>query len=85
MSSGSISSQNNVHPGNKYIKYNQELKKEEILYDNSRALSVYEIMLLTGLDINWDPPTNNEKLVRDIIGEAIPPKLVKILIDNLPI
>jgi DNA (cytosine-5)-methyltransferase 1 len=85
MSSGSISSQNNVHPGNKYIKYNQELKKEEILYDNPRALSVYEIMLLTGLDHNWNPPTNNEKFVRDIIGEAIPPKLVKILIDNLPI
>ena len=46
MSSGSISSQNNVHPGNKYEK------DGETLYDNARALTVYEIMLLTGLDDN---------------------------------
>ena len=85
MSSGSISSQNNVHPGNKYTKFNEELNKDEVLYDNPRALSVYEIMLLTGLDNSWDPPTTNEKLVRDIIGEAIPPKLVKKIIDNLPL
>jgi DNA (cytosine-5)-methyltransferase 1 len=84
MSNGSISSQNNVHPGNRYIKFNDELKKDETLYDNPRALSVYEVMLLTGLDDNWDPPTSNEKLVRDIIGEAIPPKLVKNIVDNLP-
>lgn len=74
MSSGSISSQNNVHPGNVIGE----------LYDNPRALSVYEIQLLTGLDDNWDPPTTNEKLVRDIIGEAVPPMLIKIIIDNLP-
>jgi DNA (cytosine-5)-methyltransferase 1 len=85
MSSGSISSQNNVHPGNRYTKFNEDCQEDEVLYDNPRALSVYEIMLLTGLDDNWDPPTSNEKLVRDIIGEAIPPKLVKAIIDNLPL
>ena len=77
MSSGSISSQNNVHPGTAYIK------NEETLYNNARALTVYEIMLLTGLDDNWDPPTTNEKLVRDIIGEAVPPNLIYHLVKNI--
>jgi DNA (cytosine-5)-methyltransferase 1 len=84
MSSGSISSQNNIHPGNEYTKFDEELKKDEVLYDNPRALSVYEIMLLTGLDNSWDPPTSNEKLVRDIIGGIASPKLVSKLIENLP-
>lgn len=78
MSSGSISSQNNVHPGNAFIK------DGETLYDNARALTVYEIILLTGLDNNWNPPTTNEKLVRDVIGEAVPPKLVYHLVSNIP-
>ena len=77
MSSGSISSQNNVHPGTAYIK------NGETLYNNARALTVYEIMLLTGLDDNWDPPTTNEKLDRDIIGEAVPPKLIYHLVKNM--
>jgi DNA (cytosine-5)-methyltransferase 1 len=79
MSSGSISSQNNVHPGNAYIE--NGITK----WDNPRTLSVYEIMLLTGLDDNWNPPTNDEKLMRDIIGESVPPKLTKALIDTLPL
>ena len=78
MSSGSISSQNNVHPGNEYKKNN------EVLYDNARALTVYEIILLTGLDDNWDPPTTNEKLIRDIIGEGVPPKLIYHIVKNIP-
>ena len=78
MSSGSISSQNNVHPGNEYKK------NGETLYDNARALTVYEIMLLTGLDDNWDPPTTNEKVIRDIIGEAVPPKFLYNIIKNIP-
>lgn len=80
MSSGSISSQNNVHPGNEYL--DNGIKK----WDNPRALSVYEIILLTGLPDSWDPPLGTkEKLVRDIIGEAIPPQLVKKLVDTLPL
>jgi DNA (cytosine-5)-methyltransferase 1 len=78
MSSGSISSQNNVHPGTLYEE------KGEILYDNARALTIYEIMLLTGLDDNWDPPTTSEKIIRDIIGEAVPPKLIYHIVNVLP-
>ena len=75
MCSGSISSQNNVHPGN--------IKKDGT-YDNARVLSVYELILLTGLDDNWDPPTTQEKIVRDILGEAVPPLLINKLILNIP-
>jgi len=79
MSSGSISSQNNVHPGNPYIK------DGITMYDNPRVLSVYEIALLTGLDENWLSILidNNEKIMREIIGEAIPPKLIYHLCKNL--
>jgi DNA (cytosine-5)-methyltransferase 1 len=79
MSSDSISSQNNVHPRNKYISENGD-----ILYDNPRALSIYEIMLLTGLDDDWIPNTDNEKLIREIIGETVPPMFVYHLINNIP-
>lgn len=78
MSSGSISSQNNVHPGNLYVL------NDEKIYDNARTLTVYEIMLLTGLDDTWVPPTDNEKLIRDIIGEAIPPRFLYNIIKSLP-
>jgi len=78
MSSGSISSQNNVHPGNPYIK------NGETLYDNPRVLSVYEIALLTGLDERWLSLVNtSEKIMRDIIGEAVPPKLIYHLCKDL--
>lgn len=76
MSNGCISSQNNVHPGNK-------IDKEQ--YDNARVLSIYELMLLTGLNDDWIPNTENETLIRHIIGEAVPPKLIYHLVKNLPL
>jgi DNA (cytosine-5)-methyltransferase 1 len=47
MANGSISSQNNVHPG--------RLKKDGI-YSNARVLTLKEIFILTGLPDNWNPP-----------------------------
>jgi DNA (cytosine-5)-methyltransferase 1 len=104
MSSGSISSQNNVHPGTAYMAVQAMPSSElavanpsgdvvnpsnvehgNILYDNARALTVYEIMLLTGLDAAWNPPTDNEHLLRDIIGEAVPPRLVYHILGALPV
>lgn len=73
MASGSISSQTNVHPGE---------PMGNNTYSNARALTLYEIILLTGLDDEWatkiseclENNTASKKVIRDIIGEAFPPK-----------
>lgn len=75
MSSGSISSQNNVHPGNLLC---------DGTYSDARCLTVLELLRLTGLPDNWDIPIwANENLVRQVIGEAIPPMLVKSIVGML--
>ncbi len=75
MANGSVSSQNNVHPG--------RLKKDGT-YSDARVLSVLEIVRLTGLADDWNPPDwANENLIRQVIGEAIPPNLVKAIFRGL--
>jgi DNA (cytosine-5)-methyltransferase 1 len=75
MANGSISSQNNVHPGR---------INEDGTYSDARVLSVYELMLLTGLKDNWNPPKwASENLLRQIIGECVPPMLILNLIKSL--
>jgi DNA (cytosine-5)-methyltransferase 1 len=75
MASGCISSQENVHPGN---------LKPDGTYDNARALTVYEIMLLTNLRDDWLNGIKNEKILRDVIGEAIPPLMALKIIQTIP-
>lgn len=68
MANGSISSQNNVHPG--------RLKKDGT-YSDARVLTLKEIFILTGLPDDWEPPAwSSENLIRQVIGEGIPPKLL---------
>ena len=68
--SHTISSFRNVHPGN-YIK-------ETGLYSDARVLTVFELMRITSLPDNWDiPDWADEILVRQVIGEGIPPLAVK--------
>lgn len=75
MSSGSISSQNNVHPG-------RVLK--DGTYSDARALSILELLKLTGLPDNWDIPSfASDNMIREVIGEAIPPHLVKNIVKKL--
>lgn len=77
MSNGSISSQNNVHPG----RYNKKTK----LWSDARAMSVYELLLLTSLPKDIVLPKDaTEKLMRDLIGECVPSKFMLNLIKSLP-
>lgn len=75
-----IGSQNNVHPG-RYIG------KDEAgydLYSDARVLTVYELMLVTSLPKNWNIPNwASEHFVRQVIGEGIPPLLVKKIMQEL--
>ncbi|MGN1312109.1 MAG: DNA cytosine methyltransferase [Bacilli bacterium] len=76
MCNGGISSQNNVHPG-------RPLK--DGTYSDARVLSLKELMILTGLPDDWEiPEWASENLVRKVIGEGVPPKLIEAIIKNMP-
>lgn len=73
--SGFISSQNKVHPG---------IKKDDGTYSDARCLSPLEIILLTGLSSKWSlPKWVDDKLLRTVIGEAVPPKIIYELTKDL--
>ena len=76
MANGSISSQNNVHPG-------RELKNGE--YSDPRVLSIYELLLLSSFPRNIRISENtNDKLIRDLLGECVPPLFMFYIINNIP-
>lgn len=76
MANGSVSSQNNVHPGS--------LKKDGT-YSDARVLTLKEIFILTGLPEDWHPPKwASENLIRQVIGEGVPPKLIDSLLSSMP-
>ena len=75
-----IGSQNNVHPG-RYIGMD---KKKNKLYSDARVLTIYELMLVTSLPRNWDiPKWASDHFVRQVIGEGIPPLLVKKIMQEI--
>jgi len=74
MDNRKISSQNNVHPG-RYLGKN---KRNEELYSDPRALTLYEIMKIMTIPDNWSVPNNvSQPFLRSVIGEGIPPLFVK--------
>lgn len=74
MWNGILGSQNNVHPGRLW-KLNE---KGEAMYTNPRVLTIYELMVASSLPTDWNiPEWANEQLVRFVIGEGIPPLMVK--------
>lgn len=76
MANGSISSQNNVHPG--------RLLKDGT-YSDARVLTLKEIFILTGLPDDWTPPAwASENLIRQVIGEGVPPLLIDSLLGTMP-
>lgn len=77
--SGVISSLCCVHPGKLYIS-----ETGEQLFSDPRVLTIYELLLVTSLPKNWNIPNwADEKLIRQVIGEGIPPMLVKNLVQEL--
>jgi DNA (cytosine-5)-methyltransferase 1 len=69
MSSGTITSQNNVHPGRKL---------ENGKYSDPRVLTLREIFILFTLPPDWDfPEWASDNFVRQVVGEGIPPLFIK--------
>ena len=71
-----ISSQENVHPGN---------LMENGLYDSPRVFTVYELILMMSLPPNWNLPDSvREPFLREVLGEGFPPKAVQHLCSRIP-
>lgn len=76
-----IGSQNNVHPGT-YIGTD---KDGSDLYSDARVLTIYEIMLVMSLPANWNiPDWATDNFIRSVIGEGVPPLLVKKIMEVIP-
>lgn len=70
-----ISSQRNVHPGR---------EKEDGTFSDARVMTILELLRLTGLpdDINI-PRDTPEILIRQVIGECIPPRLIEVFVEGI--
>lgn len=76
---GVISSLACVHPGRKYISDNGE-----ILYSDPRVLTIYELMIVMSLPLDWNiPDWAEDTFIRRVFGEGIPSKLVKKIVGEL--
>lgn len=77
---GLIGSQNNVHPGKPW-----KLDADgNMMYTNPRVLSIYELLIVSSLPTDWNiPDWASHSLIRHVIGEGIPPLLVKKIVGNI--
>jgi len=70
---GVISSLCCVHPGRPF-----KTKEGNILYSDPRVLTIYELLIVTSLPLDWPiPEWADEIFIRKVIGEGIPPLLIK--------
>lgn len=75
---GIMGSQNNVHPGREWKKD----KYGDMMYTNPRVLTIYELLIVSTLPTDWDiPDWANNQLIRFVIGEGVPPLMVKKIIE----
>lgn len=73
--SDAISSNSKVHPGR---------KKEDGTYSDARVLSILELLILSSLPENWNiPEWASEILIRQIIGESVPPLLLSKILEKI--
>lgn len=76
---GCMSSLACVHPGRRYTN-----ETGEILYSDPRVLTIYELLIVMSLPLDWPiPDWANEQLIRNVFGEGIPSLLVKKILENL--
>ena len=75
-----IGSQENVHPGRPMGLD----KTGYMVYSDPRVLTVHELIIVMSLPKNWNIPDGvSEHFIRQVIGEGIPPLLVKKTVHHL--
>lgn len=73
--SGEISSHNNGHPGR---------LKSDGTYSDARVLTILELLIVSSLPLDWNiPDWVNDRFIRHIIGESVPPLLLKKVLASL--
>jgi len=75
MRNDAISSQENVHPGR---------KQKDGTYSDARVLSLLELLIVSSLPKKWKIPKGySDIFIRNVIGEAIPPKLALEIVSKI--
>lgn len=78
MFNGYMSTLATVHPGRPYEK------DGELLYSDARALSVYELFIVMSIPLDWPVPDwVDDPFLRFVIGEGIPSKVARDILQNL--
>lgn len=74
--SDAISTQTTVHPGR---------KMKNGMYSDARVLTLKELFILFGLkeDFAFDDSTFKDTFIRQILGEAVPPKLTNAILKGI--
>lgn len=79
--SGVISAFSTVHPGRLIVDSEDE---NERIYSDARSLSIYELLILSSLPPDWNiPDWADDSLIRKVIGEGIPPLLIRKALESL--
>lgn len=79
--SGVISTFSTVHPGRVVSLGKNE---HDRIYSDPRTLTIYELLIVSSLPSDWNiPEWASEILIRKVIGEGVPPKLLFHALSNL--
>ena len=71
----------NVHPGRVVVDSDDDCER---IYSDARTLSIYELLILSSLPKDWNiPDWADEKTIRQVIGEGIPPLLIRRAVEAL--
>ncbi|NBI90977.1 DNA cytosine methyltransferase [Lachnospiraceae bacterium] len=70
-----IGSQENGHPGRVIIDSPLEEKR---IWSDARVLSIFELMRVSSLPDDWNIPDGaSSNVIREILGEGVPPRLLE--------
>lgn len=70
-----IGSQENGHPGRVIVDSPDEEKR---IWSDPRVLSIFELMRVSSLPDDWNLPDGaSSNVVREILGEGVPPRLLE--------
>ena len=76
-----ISAFSTVHPGRCIVDSEND---SERVYSDARALTIYELLIVSSLPLDWNiPEWASDILIRRVIGEGIPPLLIKKIVQSL--
>ncbi len=76
-----LGSQENGHPG---IAINNSPVEEKRFWSDARVFSILELMRVSSLPDNWDIPNwASSDLIREILGEGVPPRLFEAALTSL--